>query len=90
MSASTNPKAMKAARQRDGVCLWGLFAKDGCSGPIDPHHIKTSGSGGKDCLKNLICLCRKHHDQAHARLILPEELFAILTRFYGYSYEEEC
>lgn len=34
--------------------------------PVDPHHIKTKGAGGKDTLENLLSLCRMHHRQIHA------------------------
>jgi len=82
-----DPKVMKAARERDGYCLWGLVRKDGCSGGLDPHHIQTRGSGGDDVLENLICLCRKHHNEAHAHKITPIQLRAVLSRFFGYSFE---
>jgi len=83
-----DPQVLLAAKERDGYCLWGLVKKDGCSAGLDPHHIQTRGSGGDDDLRNLICLCRKHHDEAHARRISPEELRGVLARFYGYVYEE--
>lgn len=57
-----------------------------CSGGLDPHHIKTKGSGGNDELKNLISLCRYHHDLAQSRRIPADELFEILADFYGYQY----
>jgi hypothetical protein len=80
---------LRAAHKRDGVCLYGLIAKDGCSSGVDAHHIQTKGSGGDDDLKNLICLCRRHHNEAHARRVTPEQLYAVLKRFYGYTYEDE-
>ncbi len=84
-----DPTAKKRAHQRDGVCLWGLWKKDGCSSGVDAHHIQTVGSGGPDDLKNLICLCRKHHQEAHAHKITPAQLRYVLHLFYGYQYEEE-
>jgi 5-methylcytosine-specific restriction endonuclease McrA len=71
--------------KRDGVCLWGLFKKDGCSGPLDPHHIVFRSAGGKDAKENLITLCRKHHDQAQRHLVSKEDLFDVLRKFYGYG-----
>jgi hypothetical protein len=37
-----------------------------CFGPVDRHHIKTRGAGGKDIEENIIFLCRKHHTEVHA------------------------
>ena len=76
-------------RERDGVCLYGLIARDGCSGGLDPHHIKTKGSGGGDTKENLITLCRKHHDLAQTRRIRAGELREILQRFFHYEYTQE-
>jgi hypothetical protein len=73
-------------KKRDGVCLWGLFKKDGCSGGLDAHHIITRGAGGPDDRKNLISLCRKHHMEAQEYRIKPEELRAVLIKMYGYKY----
>jgi 5-methylcytosine-specific restriction endonuclease McrA len=71
--------------QRDGICLYGLFRKDGCSGPLDPHHIVFKSAGGEDEKENLITLCRKHHRLAQANAIPKAELFDILTRLYQYE-----
>lgn len=35
--------------------------------PNDCHHWKTKGSGGSDCLSNLVTLCRKHHAEFHQK-----------------------
>ena len=35
-----------------------------CSGPVDPHHVKTRGAGGDDTRENLMPLCRWHHIEA--------------------------
>lgn len=37
----------------------------GKSGPSDPDHIATRGSGGKDTVENLWPLCRAHHRERH-------------------------
>lgn len=84
-----DPAAILAARKRDGVCLYGLIAQNGCSSGLDVHHILTRGTGGDDVLPNLICLCRRHHQEAQAYLIKPRELQETLTRFYGYTYPDE-
>lgn len=84
-----DPLAILAARRRDGCCLYGLVAQDGCVPGYDAHHIDFKGAGGNDDVKNLICLCRKHHDQAQARRISAIRLREVLTQFYGYTYEEE-
>lgn len=84
-----DPFIVDAARKRDGVCLIGLFMKDGCVPGYDVHHIDTRGSGGDDVLENLICVCRKHHNQAHQKKITRGALRAALMRFYGYQYTQE-
>jgi hypothetical protein len=83
-----DPLAILAARRRDGCCLYGLVAQDGCVPGFDAHHIDFRGAGGNDALENIICLCRKHHDQAQARRIPASMLREVLTRFYDYSYED--
>lgn len=40
---------------------------------FDIHHLNGRGKG-KDVIKNLMCLCRKHHDMAHAGKITKSEL----------------
>ncbi len=82
-----NPAEIEYVRnKRDGFCMWGIIKQDGCSGGLDVHHIDTRGSGGDDVRENLITLCRKHHDQAGAHRITPDELKAILTKLFGYRY----
>jgi hypothetical protein len=39
-----------------------LNANKDCYGLIDPHHIKSRGSGGKDD-SNILPLCRRHHSE---------------------------
>ena len=41
---------------------------------VDIHHIKYKSRGGKDEIRNLIALCRKCHDKAHAEKIKEGEL----------------
>ncbi len=84
-----SPETIQRVRRRDGICLAGLILRDGCSGGIDPHHIKTRGSGGDDTLENLICLCRRHHNMAHHGLITRGKLREILELYWHYSYTEE-
>lgn len=33
------------------------------SGPCDPCHIKTVGSGGPDVEENVVSMCRIHHEE---------------------------
>lgn len=80
-----NVNATAEARRRDGVCVYGLLVRDGCSFGLDGHHIKTRGSGGDDVPENIITLCRKHHDLAPG--IDPKIFQSILSHFYGYKYE---
>ena len=76
-------------QERDGVCMYGLFKRDGCSNGLDAHHIKTKGSGGDDTKENLITLCRRHHHQAQVRMIRAGELRRILKQWFGYQYTQE-
>ncbi len=83
-----DPSAKPRVRtKRDGVCLYGLIHKDGCSGGLDAHHIIPEGIGGPDVDENLISLCRKHHNLAEARIIPSEVLQRILSHFFGYQYD---
>jgi len=41
---------------------------------VDVHHIKYRSRGGEDEIKNLMALCRKHHDAAHNEKISEGEL----------------
>jgi len=79
---------VKAAFQRDGVCLYGLYMREDCSDGLDPHHMDTRGSGGDDSLKNIITLCRKHHQLAQTNVIKKIKLHEILSIYYHYQYEE--
>ena len=36
-----------------------------CFGRLDPHHLKTRGSGGDDSQTNVMPLCRLHHTELH-------------------------
>jgi hypothetical protein len=74
---------------RDGVCLAGLVLKDGCTVGVDIHHIASRGSGGDDTMENLICLCRKHHNLAHAGLITRGKLREILHLYWNYPFTKE-
>ena len=47
---------------------------------FDIHHIFGRGPG-KDVIKNLMCLCRKHHDMAHAGKLPKSELQLIHNYF---------
>ena len=77
---------LDVVNKRDGRCMYGLL-HGGCSEGKDPHHIKSRGSGGGDEPENIITLCRRHHNDAHAGRISKYELYAILTEFYNYQYE---
>lgn len=74
-------KFYDAVRQRDGACIWGLLAQDGCKGPLEVHHIVPRGRGGDDILANGITLCQRHHGQAHRHEISQEELKDAVRQF---------
>lgn len=67
--------------ERDGACLWGLIAQDGCEGGLDAHHIVFRGRGGDDIPENGITLCRKHHTMAHQHKITPEQLQEVRDQY---------
>lgn len=37
----------------------------GCIGPLDVHHWRLRSTGGEDIPRNLITLCRFHHQEMH-------------------------
>jgi hypothetical protein len=84
-----SPEIVRRVRLRDGICLAGLVMKDGCSWGVDVHHISSRGSGGDDTLENLICLCRRHHNKAHAGELSRGRLRAILHLYWSYIYTDE-
>lgn len=55
---------------------------------LHPHHLQTRGAGGDDDLTNLITLCPAHHDLVHTGVIPLEVLQSIMTKLYGYPYDE--
>ena len=76
-------------KQRDGVCLYGLSTGKACSAGLDPHHIKSVGSGGANTAENLITLCRKHHNEAQENKIRRGQLRKILAQYHKYKYTPE-
>jgi predicted restriction endonuclease len=68
----------------DGTCTV-HYGEDGRV-HLDVHHIETRGSGGDDDVKNMICLCRKHHQMAGNGLISKKYMREILEERYGYDY----
>lgn len=46
-------------------CLIANDPAHACRGPLDPHHVKSVGAGGKDAA-NLVVLCRGAHDEVHS------------------------
>jgi len=88
-----SPEAIEFVRtQRDGkVCLvlTAFQTKFGkCTGAHHVHHIDSRGSGGDDIPENLITLCTFHHDKVHRGQITKRMLRKILSKFFGYEYEE--
>ncbi len=85
-SRVVDPKFSEKVLKRDGVCVAGLFLRDLCTGPLDPHHIDSKGSGGDDTVENGVTLCRKHHNLAQEYKIKKHTLRKWLQRLYGYEY----
>ena len=75
--------------KRDGVCMWGLSTGETCTAGLDPHHIKSKGSGGDDAVENLITLCRGHHNDAHSGKIRRGKLRSVLEWYHSYVYTPE-
>lgn len=71
-------RALLMKRRKSGKCEFPECDSYRC-GYVDPHHIKTRGSGGGDTDENVIGLCRKHHDAAHAGRISKPVLLAIVA-----------
>lgn len=60
----------------------------GRAASIEPHHVFTVGSGGKDIAENLVQLCTDCHIAAHAGGIEREELLGIIAEREGVDADE--
>ena len=49
-----------------------------CDLAVDIHHVVYKSQGGTDEASNLIALCRKHHEDAHKKILTVEQLFGIV------------
>ena len=87
-SRTVDRKVTEKARKRDGVCLYGIWHKDGCNGGLDGHHIIPVGLGGPDVVENVISLCRWHHTLAEARKLEPDEFRRLLSHYHSYTYDD--
>lgn len=47
---------------------------------VDLHHIVYRSQGGGDGVDNLIPLCRKHHEDAHKKILTKEYLQSLCTK----------
>jgi 5-methylcytosine-specific restriction endonuclease McrA len=76
-------KAVRNRRQVAKVRAQGKCEFPACSGwrtgYVDPHHIKSRGSGGGDTRLNLIGLCRECHNKVHNGEIPKAVLLAIVA-----------
>jgi hypothetical protein len=58
---------MDIAKYKKWLRTFGCITpRQSCSGPIDLHHVKSRGAGGKD-KANLVPLCHAHHMEGHTR-----------------------
>jgi len=62
---------------RDGRCL--VCGRLLTLRAMHAHHIQSVGSGGEDCLENLIALCAPHHDAAHRGSVILDGKRYLLT-----------
>ena len=79
MSYKEDKREYRAVRKRDrGVCRI-------CGSPnVEIHHIVYRSLGGITHRKNMICLCKKHHMEYHARgKEGTEELLDKMRLHYG-------
>jgi 5-methylcytosine-specific restriction endonuclease McrA len=60
------------------------------SNNIHIHHIIYRSLGGANIRQNMICLCKEHHDQVHARgKEATNELIEIMRGHYGMISKED-
>ncbi len=87
---SSSDEIRYVREKRDKYCMVGsdrMGRYGACSDPgHEIHHIRNQGAGGDDDRRNLIKLCRRHHNLAQAHVIPREELYAILQERYHYEY----
>lgn len=50
---------------------------------IEMHHIKFRSGGGRGGFRNLVPLCRKHHEMAHSHKSFNDELMNERVWLYG-------
>lgn len=54
---------------------------------MDIHHVKGRGKG-KDVIENLMCLCRRCHDEAHASKYTKDQL-QLMHNYYLYAHDQK-
>jgi hypothetical protein len=47
---------------------------------FDVHHLNGRGKG-KDCIENLMCLCRDHHDKVNSKELPKESLIEVHNKY---------
>jgi 5-methylcytosine-specific restriction endonuclease McrA len=63
---------LELAKQAHGRCLnCGIAPED--PQILDPHHVKTRGSGGEDSLDNIAPLCHPCHRKAHNGRLVTQD-----------------
>lgn len=63
--ASLSKSAQRSVRARDRTCRAAEHLPDECSERHDIHHILPRSMGGRNRQKNLLYVCRHHHDLIH-------------------------
>lgn len=51
--------------------------------PIEMHHVVFRSQGGRGGYRNLMPLCKHHHDKAHSQRTFADELRAEREEIYG-------
>lgn len=82
-----SPKDRRAADKCRELAFFTCAMQDGtCSGPLDPHHvIKRRHLRVRFDQRNLVCLCRVHHDWAEE---CEQEFLAIFEEMRPGVYHE--
>ena len=82
-NAITTPEYQKAVDYFGECCyICGLR-------PIEMHHIHHRSQGGRGTYRNLMPLCKKHHDKAHEERDFANYLRELKVEVFGIHYYKD-